>query len=107
MLKPGDVRFDVLCVKRGGQELTQPRDDVVFEVALGGDRQNAVGVRSKAGVGSLAVEISDRGAGVDEDQSRLVQAVAAHHDADGVGDQLLGQVAEEQGAVLVLGSCDP
>ena len=42
-------------------------------------------------------------AGVGENESRLVQAVAAHHAADGVGDQLLHGVLAEAGPLLLFG----
>ena len=37
------------------------------------------------------------------DEARRVQAVAAHHAADGVGDQLLHRVLAEAGPLLLFG----
>ena len=43
------------------------------------------------------------GTGVSQDQSWCVQAVTAHHAADGIGDQLLHGVLAEAGPLLLFG----
>ena len=59
-----------------------------------GEREQAVVV---GGEGGVAAWIEAHVAAVGVDQARLVQAVAAHHAADGVGDQLLHGVLAEAG----------
>ena len=72
-------------------ELDEAANDVVVEVGLVGDGENGVGVGGECGVA----------AGVEElpcvDETRFIQGVAAHHAADGVGDEGF-DVAFEVGA---------
>ena len=73
---------------------------IVVEPLGVGERDDAVVVGREGGV-AAGVEALVAAVGVDE--ARLVQAVAAHHAADGVGDQLLHGVLAEAGPLLLFG----
>ena len=73
---------------------------IVVEPVGVGERDDAVVVGREGGV-AAGVEALVAAVGVDE--ARLVQAVAAHHAADGVGDQLLHGVLAEAGPLLLFG----
>ena len=79
-------------------ELDDPMTHVVVEPLGVGERDDAVVVGREGGVLAV-VEALVAAVGVDE--ARRVEAVAAHHAADGVGDQLLHGVLAEAGPLLL------
>lgn len=64
-----------------GDEGDEAGDDIVVEVGLVGDGEDGVGIGGEGGVACGVEALS----GVD--QARGVEGVAAHHAADGVGDE--------------------
>ena len=90
----GEVGFQVALVPGHAHKLDQAVGGIVVKPLGIGEREQAVVV---GGEGGVAAWIEAHVAAVGVDQARLVQAVAAHHAADGVGDQLLHGVLAEAG----------
>jgi hypothetical protein len=84
----------------GDQEFAQAMSGVVFEPVGFGDRDDAVGIGGKA---AIAAGVEAFVAGMGLDQARFVQAVAAHHAADGVGDEFFDRVFAKASGQFVVG----
>ena len=82
------------------EKFLHPHGHIVFKPLVVEQGQDAVVVGREGGV-LAGVEALVPAVGVDE--ARRVQAVAAHHAADGVGDQLLHGVLAEAGPLLLFG----
>ena len=76
----------------GEQEFAYSIGGIVLEPELVGERHDAVGI-GREGLVAGCIEADIAGMGVD--QAGFVQAVTAHHAADGVGDQRLHGVLAE------------
>ena len=89
-----EILFEVGLVPGHRDELDDAVGGIVVEPVGVGDGDDAVGVRREGGV-AAGVEADVAAVGVD--RARLVQAVATHRAADGVGDLLLHGVLPEPG----------
>jgi hypothetical protein len=96
--EPGHVLVQRVGAPHGAQELAHAVGGVVLEPEFVGDRHDAVGVGRE---GLVAGRVEADVAGVGVDQAGFVEAVAAHHAADGVGDQFRHGVLAEAAPLLL------
>ena len=84
--QPGHVVFQCVWPPDGTQEFTDAAGCVVGKPEFVGDGDDAVSI---CGEGGVAARLKADVARVGIDQAGLVEAVAAHHATNGVGDQAL------------------
>jgi hypothetical protein len=84
--QPSHVFFQGVWPPDSAQEFPDAAAGIVGEPEFVGDGDDAVGICGESGV---AARLEADVARVGIDQAGLVEAVAAHHAADGVGDQAL------------------
>ena len=82
--QPGHVFFQGVWPPDGAQEFADAAGCIVGKPEFVGDGGDAVRICWKGGI---AARVETDVARVRVDQAGLVEAVAAHHAADGVGDQ--------------------
>ena len=95
----GQIGVEGAGGEASAQELAAAGDDVVFKPLAIEHGDDAVAVGLEAEIASAFANFGDvvlqRVAGIGEDQAGVIEAVAAHHAAGGVGEQFLDRVLAE------------
>jgi hypothetical protein len=97
--QPVHVLFKGFCTPDGIQEFTHPVGGVVLKPEFVGDRHDAVSVGGEGFVTCVTSKPTLPAWSVD--QAGFVQAVAAHHATDGVGDQALESFSRSARASVI------